>query len=328
MADDEHTIARVSPADIEAAARRVRPHVHRTPIFGSHNLSSLLGSTILLKAENLQKTGSFKARGGTNAILSLSADQRARGVIAVSAGNHAAGVAYGAGLGGVRATVVMPETAVPEKIAAVESYGAHVRLVDPARLMERTGEIQRDEGQIFLHPFDEPTVIAGQGTVGMEIVDDVPDVDLVVVPVGGGGLISGVAAWLKHAKPSVSVIGVEPSGSNVVSQSLAAGHPVTLHQFQSIADGLNAPWSGPVSLRLIQQLVDDVVTVTDSAIGAAMRIVMERTKLIVEPAGAAGIAGLLEGSIPNAEGKRIVVILSGGNVGLSRLGALLTTPVS
>ncbi|HEY8687082.1 MAG TPA: threonine/serine dehydratase [Chloroflexota bacterium] len=318
----------VGLSQVEAAYENVRAYVHRTPTLTSATLSRLTGSTVFLKAENLQKTGSFKARGGTNAILALSREEKDRGVIVVSAGNHGAGVAYGARMAGVRATVVMPETAMQSKIAAVEGYGAQVRLVDPMRLMESMETIQRNEGQVFIHPFDNPFVIAGQGTVGLEVLEQIPDVEVVVVPVGGGGLISGIAAFIKRTRPSIAVVGVEPSGSNVVSQSLAAHRPLRLEHFHSIADGLNAPWSGPNSLRLIEDLVDHVVTVEDDAIGAAMSIVLERTKLLVEPAGAAAVAALLQRVVPGAEGRRVVAILSGGNVDLSRLETLGATKVT
>lgn len=323
MKDDHGSTKTVSVSDIDSAREVIRPYLHRTPLLTSATISRLCGSNVLVKAENLQKTGSFKARGGTNAILGLSAEQKVRGVITVSAGNHGAGVAFGARLAGVRATVVMPETATRSKIAAVEAYGAEVRLVDPMRLMETMHEVQQQEGQSFIHPFDDPHVIAGQGTVGREILDDLPNVDVIVVPVGGGGLISGIAAYVKRKNPSVTIVGVEPTHSNVVSQSLAAGHPMALERFFSIADGLNAPWSGPLSLSIIQDLVDLVVSVDDEAISAAMALLLERSKLLVEPAGAASIAALLQGLIPRAGGKRVVAILSGGNVDLSRLESLL-----
>jgi threonine dehydratase len=293
-------------------------------VFASETLSRLTGNTVFLKAENLQKTGSFKARGGANAILGLTLEQKSRGVIVVSAGNHGAGVAYGARIAGVQATVVMPETAMHSKIAAVEGYGARVKLVDPARLMESMEEIRQEQGQTFIHPFEHPSVIAGQGTVGLEILDQLPNVEVIVVPVGGGGLLSGIAAYVRRTKPSIAIVGVEPKGSNVVSQSLAAGYPLALAHFESIADGLNAPWSGPISLGLIREFVDDVVTVDDDAIGAAMGTVLERVKMVVEPAGAAAVAALLQGVVPHIQGKRVVAILSGGNVDLSRIGTLVS----
>jgi threonine dehydratase len=325
MTGDPDSAPSLRADDVRSARAVIQPYVHRTPMFTSATLSRMSGASVFLKAENLQKTGSFKARGGTNAVLSLSPEQKARGVIVVSAGNHGAGVAYGARIAGVPATVVMPETAMHSKIAAVEAYGAEARLVDPMRLMESMEEIRQEQGQTFIHPFDNPLVIAGQGTVGLETIEDVPDVDLVVVPVGGGGLLSGIAAYIKQVSPAVKIVGVEPATSNVVSQSLAAGHPLAIDHFHSIADGLNAPWSGAVSLKLIQDYVHDVVMVDDDAISAALAIVLERTKLLVEPAGAAAVAALLQGAVPEARGRRVVAILSGGNVDLSRLGALSTT---
>src|SRR5947209_3918830 len=187
--------------DVKAAAARIRPHVHRTPLLHSATLSELSGADLRLKAENLQKTGSFKPRGGINATLQLAPEERSRGVISISAGNHAAALAFAARMAGTHATLVMPETASLSKIAATRGYGAEVVLVDGRRLMESMEEIQREQGQTSIHPFDHPQVIAGQGTVGLEIVDDLPDVDIVVVPVGGGGLISGIAIGLKALKP-------------------------------------------------------------------------------------------------------------------------------
>lgn len=312
----------VTEADVRAAQERVRPHVHRTPIFPSDTLSERTGTDLRLKAENLQKTGSFKPRGAVNAALQLTPEQRASGVIAVSAGNHGAGLAYAARVAGTRATIVMPENATRSKVAAVQSYGAEAVLVDGSRLMESMEEIQRERGQVFIHPFDNPAVLAGQGTVGLEIVEDAPDVEVVVVPVGGGGLISGIATAVKALKPEVVVVGVEPEGSNAVSRSLAAGHTLRLEQFATVADGLNAPWSAPTSLGIIQRLVDDMVLVTDEEIVRAMALIVERTKLLVEPAGAAAVAALMSGRVPQAAGRRTVAVLSGGNVDLARLSAL------
>ncbi len=195
--------------------------------------------------------------------------------------------------------------------------------MDGRRLMESVEEIQREHGQIFIHPFDHPHVIAGQGTVGLEILDDLPDVDVVVVPVGGGGLISGIAVALKALKPGVVVIGVEPEGSPAVSRSLAAGQPIKLEQFATIADGLNAPFSAPTSFAIVQRFVDEMVIVSDEEIAQALALILERTKLLVEPAGAAAVAALLTGRVPQSTGKKTVAILSGGNVDLARLGQLV-----
>ncbi len=313
----------VTLEDVKAAATRIHPHVHRTPLLHSSTLSDITGTDLWLKAENLQKTGSFKSRGGINATLQLMPEERSRGVISLSAGNHAAALAFGARMADIRATVVMPETASLSKITATRGYGAEVVLVDGRRLMESVEEIQREHGQIFIHPFDHPHVIAGQGTVGLEILDDLPDVDVVVVPVGGGGLISGIAVALKALKPGVVVIGVEPEGSPAVSRSLAVGQPIKLEQFATIADGLNAPFSAPTSFAIVQRFVDEIVIVSDEEIAQALALILERTKLLVEPAGAAAVAALLTGRVPQPTGKKTVAILSGGNVDLARLGQLV-----
>jgi threonine ammonia-lyase medium form len=318
----------VSLEDVHRARATVMPYLHRTPLLHSATLSRITGTDLWLKAENLQRTGAFKPRGGINAVLNLNADERSRGVIGVSAGNHGAALAYAGRIAGTRATVVMPQTATRSKVAAIEGYGAEVVLVDGGRLLESMEEIQRESGQVFIHPFDNPFVMAGQGTVGLEIAEDLPDVELVVVPVGGGGLISGIATALKALQPGVRLVGVEPEGSSVVSQSLAAGHPMRLERFQTVADGLNAPWSGPRSLSTIQRLVDEIVTVRDEEITAAMGLVLERTKLLAEPAGAAGVAALLGGRIPRTEGRRTVAILSGGNVDLNRLSEMVGQTIS
>lgn len=307
--------------DIRAARVIIEPHVHRTPMLGSATLSGLSGATLRLKAENLQKTGAFKPRGAINALSHLSPGELERGVIAVSAGNHAMAVAFAARIAGTSAIVVMPETATRSKIAAVEGYGGEVRLVPPDDLMERMEEIRTETGRVFIHPFDNPHVIAGQGTVGLEIVEDAPDVEVVVVPVGGGGLISGVATAVKSVKPDVRVIGVEPEQSNIVARSLQAGEPLSARGQRTMADGLNAPWAGPVSLALIRRYVDEMASVGEAEIARAMRLVVSRTKLLVEPAGAAGIAALVGGHIEGIEGKRVVAVLSGGNVDLETLAA-------
>jgi threonine dehydratase len=316
-------VATVTLEDVLAARERIEPHVHRTLLLHSATLSGMTGTDLWLKAENLQKTGSFKSRGAVNAALQLTPEERARGVIGVSAGNFAAALAFGARMAGVRATVVMPQTAPRSKIAATEGYGAEVVLVDGQRLMEGMEEVQRKGGQTFIHPFDNPHVIAGHGSIGLELAEDLPDVEAVVVPVGGGGLISGTATALKTLIPGVVVVGVEPEGSNVVSQSLAAGRPVSLERFQTVADGLNAPWSAPNSFAIVRRLVDEVVTVSDEEIVRAMALILERTKLLVEPAGAAAVAALLNGRVPATAGRRTVAILSGGNVDMSRLGDLM-----
>jgi threonine dehydratase len=313
----------VTLEDVERSRRLVGPYVHRTPLWHSETLSAMTGTDLWLKAENLQKTGSFKVRGAITAALGLSEEERRAGFIAVSAGNHAAAVAYAARMAGTRATLVMPEEATESKIAAVRAYGGRVELVDHLRLMESMEEIRDREGQVFIHPFNHPSMVAGAGGVGLEILEDLPDAELIVVPVGGGGLISGIATAAKAVRLDVRIIGVEPEGSTAVSQSLAAGKPVRLDHFASIADGLNAPWGGALTLSIIQRLVDEVVTVPDAEIASAMGLIIERTKLLVEPAGAAAVAALLSGVVPGGGNTRTVAILSGGNVDLSRIAHLI-----
>jgi threonine dehydratase len=310
--------------DVRCASTVVRGRVHRTPIFSSQSLSAMTGATIRMKAENLQKIGAFKARGAVNAISRLSAEARANGVICVSAGNHGIALAWAAQDAGIAATVVMPEGATQSKVAAIQDCGGVPVLVDGHRLLENMQAIVAREGQTFIHPFDNAAVMAGQGTVGMEIVEDWPEVELVVVPVGGGGLISGVATAVKTMKPAVKVIGIEPEGSTAVTQSLAAGHAVRLETFGTVADGLNAPFGGPNTLAVISQLVDDIVTVSDDQILAALWVILERTKQLVEPAGAAAVAGLLCGKLDSEiRDRNVAVILSGGNIDRHTLSTFL-----
>ncbi|HEV3310477.1 MAG TPA: threonine/serine dehydratase [Chloroflexota bacterium] len=313
----------MSVEEIGTARERAAQHVFRTPLLRSRELSEQTGSQVWLKAENLQHTGAFKVRGAINAVLSLTPDERWAGAITVSAGNHGMALSFAGRVSGVHVTVVMPDTAVKAKVAAVERYGGKVILTNGTRLMETMENVQRVGGQTFIHPFDRPEVIAGQGTVGLEIAEDMPDVQAVIVPVGGGGLISGVATAMKSLVPSALVIGVEPEGSTAVSRSLAAGEPVRLEAFATVADGLNAPWAGPNSLSIIQRLVDRVVTVSDNEIVAALARIARHANLIVEPAGAAAVAALLSGRLPELIGKRVVAILSGGNVDGDRLAHFL-----
>jgi threonine dehydratase len=316
-------VVRVELTDIEDAADAVRSHVIRTPILSGAPIGLPDGIDLWLKAENLQRLGVFKVRGATNAILKLSAEERSRGVITVSAGNHGLALTFAASQFGSRAVVVMPEGATQAKVAAVEEYGGEAVLVDGTKLMENMREIVDRDGLTFIHPFDHPDVIAGQGTVGLEIIEDIPDVDMVVVPVGGGGLISGIATAIKGRKRSTVVIGVEPEGSAAVSASLAAGEPVALEQFRTVADGLNAPWGGPNTFAAISRLVDSVITVTEEEILNGLRAIAGRAKLVVEPAGAAAVAALIAGKTPSPAGKKVVAILSGGNVDQSRFARFL-----
>lgn len=316
--------ADVTLADVRAARERIMPHLHRTPLLGARTLSRMTNADLTLKVESMQRTGSFKARGALNAALLLSPEQKARGVVTLSAGNHGQGLAFAAGMVGTRCVVFMPETAIPTKVDAIRSYGAEARFAPTMEDVFPAMEAYRHEhGMTFVAPFSDPAIIAGQGTVGLEILEDAPDVETVVVPVGGGGLLAGVALTLKALKPEVRVVGVEPEGAAVVSRSLACGELVTLDKIETVADGLAAPFAGPLSQAIIERSVDDVVLVTDDEIIHALRLILERTKLLVEPAGAAAVAALLAGKAAVAHGTKTVAILSGGNVDGATLKALL-----
>jgi threonine dehydratase len=308
--------------DIVEARDRIAGRVHRTPCLPATSIGELMGIRLSLKAELFQKTGSFKPRGVFNKLLSLSPDERARGLVSLSAGNHAAALAYGARAVGTTATIVMPATALPSKIEATKGYGGEVVLTEGS-LLDTCLEIQRRRSLTLVHPFDDPLVIAGQGTVGLEILEDLPDVQAVVVPVGGGGLIGGISAAIKHQQPGVRVVGVEPEGANAMSQSLAEGRPVHLDHLQTIADGLAAPFAGEHTLRHAQAFVDEVVTVSDDAIAHALRLVMQRSKLAAEPSGAASVAALVSGAIHLEQGTTTVAVVSGGNADFGMLKQIL-----
>ncbi len=311
---------------LQEAQARISSALHRTPTFSSHTLSERVGRPVLLKCENLQKTGSFKVRGALNLVLELDDEARSRGVVTISAGNHAQAVAWAAARAGISATVVMPANASPTKAQATAEYGAEVILQGTILdVFDLALEIAEDRGLTFLHAFDDPFLIAGQGTVGLELLDDVPDVATVVVPVGGGGLISGVALAVANLAPAARVFGVEPHGACAMRKSLDKGEAVHLESVDTIADGLGAPMAGELTFEVVRRHVEDVVLVSDDEIREAMSFILARTKLLVEPAGAAGVAALLAGKIPLANGP-VVVILSGGNVDLDRLPDLLGVP--
>ncbi len=311
--------------DIRAAAVRIAPHLHHTPLLGSHSLSELTGYKLSFKCENLQKTGSFKPRGAVNRIATLDPEAANRGIITISAGNHAQGVAYAAARLGIKAVVVMPETAVASKVVATRSYGAECILHgDVHSAFEKLQEVQQDRGLTLVHPFDDPMLIAGQGTVGLELLEkDGAPFDAVVVGVGGGGLIAGVATALSSLAPETRVFGVEPEGAATMTLALAAGSVVRLDDLNTIADGLAPPFVGELNLAVVEHLVESVVRVTDVEIRYAMALLLERMKLLVEPAGAAAFAALMNGKIPVERGTRVAVILSGGNVDVQRLAELL-----
>ncbi len=308
--------------DILRAQEVISNRLHRTPVVGSSYLGELAGVQLYFKLELFQKTGSFKPRGVLNKLHHLSPEDRRKGVITLSAGNHAQALAWAATQSGISSTVVMPANSVRSKIEATRGYGGEVILVEDD-LLKACLTIQKDRGLTLVHPFDDPFGIAGQGTVGVEILEDVPDVDAVIVGVGGGGLISGIATALKAVKPEVKVIGVEPEGASAMAQSLRRGEPVHLEKVDTIADGLAAPFAGQHTLAHVQTYVDDLVIVTDAEIVAAMGLILERCKVVAEPAAAATLACLLSGKIILPQGTTVVCVLSGGNVDRERLKALL-----
>ncbi|MBI1730770.1 pyridoxal-phosphate dependent enzyme [Candidatus Acetothermia bacterium] len=310
--------------DIRAAQRVIAGKLHRTPILTSKTLSEMTETSLYLKAELFQKTGSFKPRGVLNKLYHLTREERAKGLIGVSAGNHAQAVAYAARLNNIKATVVMPEKAVPSKVEATRGYGAEVILHgDMTQLFPKAEELIRERGLVLIHPFDDPKVIAGQGTVGLEILEDVPDAEVVIVPIGGGGLISGISSAIKLSKPKVHVFGVEPEGANSMYRSLREGHAVKLDRVTTIADGLAAPFAGKLAYEIVKKNVDDVVLVSEGEILAAFRLILERCKVLPEPAAAASVAALLSGKIKVRPGAKVVCVLSGGNPDLKNLSRLM-----
>jgi threonine dehydratase len=315
-------VSTISLGDIESAREAITSYVHRTPLVRSETLSRMTSSDLWLKAENLQKTGCFKPRGVVSAVLALSPKERARGVMTFSAGNTAQALAYAARVTDTPATVLMPNTAPTAKVNAVIGYGAEVIQVPMAEIMDAAEEMRVERGRIMVHPWENRALIAGHASVGVEILEDLPDVEDVVVPVGGGGLIAGITSAVKLLRPATRVIGVEPESSTAVSQSLQAGEPVVVVP-ASIADGLNAPSTAPTPLAIIRDLVDEIVTVSDDQIAQAMALIITRTKMLVEPSGAVATAALLARKVPGAAGHRTVAILSGGNVDLARLAELV-----
>jgi threonine dehydratase len=315
----------VELVDVEAAREAIGDRLHRTPMFSSATLSGLAGARVFLKAELFQKTGSFKPRGVLTNLAALTEEQRQRGVIGISAGNHAQALAWGAATEGIDALLVMWQGASEAKIEATRGYGAEVDLESPGptEAFDRLAELVEQTGRTLVHPFDHPLTIAGQGTVGLELIEDVPGADLVLVPVGGGGLISGIATAVKALRPSARVIGVEPELSPALHDALAAGKPVPVNP-RSIADGLGAPFAGEHGLEIARERVDGVVLVTEAEIEEGMRFLYARAKLACEPAGAATTGALLAGKIPLQPGETVVAVVSGGNVAAQTTAAILS----
>jgi threonine dehydratase len=313
----------VTLGDLEAAARRLAPVAVRTPLLPADILSDLVGAPVWIKPEMLQRGGAFKFRGAYNFLSQLEPEERERGVVAPSSGNHAQAVALAAKLFGVPATVVMPTTVTPAKRSGAERLGARVELAGTTTYdrLTRAEELVRDEGLTLVPPYDDQRIIAGQGTVGLEIAADMPNVETVLVPVGGGGFSAGVAAAVKQRLPKARVIGVEPTGAPKLTRARAAGRPVKLEHSGGLADGLLAVEIGTVTFAHHERYLDDVVLVDDTALRNAMRLLLDRMKLVVEPSGAITVAALLEKAVvPSGP---TVAILSGGNIEWSGLLALL-----
>ena len=308
------TTALVSLEDIEDARKRLGGVAVMTPLDRSRALSQRCSGEVFIKCENLQRTGSFKIRGAYNRISRLSESERAAGVVAASAGNHAQGVALAATLSGTTSTVFMPEGATLPKVEATERYGARVRLVgkDIGEALPAAMEFADAEGKVFVHPFNHPHIIAGQGTIGCEISEQLAEVGTVVVPIGGGGLVSGIAAATKALRPTTRVVGVQAIGAAAFPMSLDKGEPVTLEHLATIADGIAANTPGDLTFRHVQALVDDVVCVSDDLIAEALVFTAERMKLVLEPAAAAGVAAALEHAALLKP--PVVIVLSGGNI--------------
>jgi len=314
----------LSLADIHAAMDRIRDSIYLSPCARSEDFSQHTGNSVYLKLDNLQRTGAFKERGALNKLLTLTEDERARGVIAASAGNHAQGVAYHAGRHGIRAQIVMPLTTPLIKVSATKGYGAEV-VLHGANYDEACEEaVRRSEhqGMTFIHAFGDEIVIAGQGTMGLEILEQVPEIEAIDAPIGGGGLISGVACAVKETKPTVRVIGVQPARLPSMKVAIAEGHPVTLSPAATIADGIAVRRAGEKTLPLVQKYVDDIVTVDEEEIANAVLLLLEREKTLAEGAGAAAIAALVNRKT-SLSGKKVAVLVCGGNIDVSLLSRIM-----
>jgi threonine dehydratase len=313
--------------DVERARETIAGRLHRTPLLSSATLSRHTGADVHLKAELLQRTGSFKPRGVLNKLASLTDEEKRRGVISISAGNHAGALAYASAVEGIDALVVMWETASPLKIAAARGYGATIDTEAPdiPTAFERLDALVEETGRTLVHPYDDPLVMAGQGTVGLEILEDLPEVDVVLVQVGGGGLVSGIATAVKGARPDVRVVAVEPERSHALHASLRAGRPVTV-EAKSIADGLNGPYAGASCVAVCSALGVETALVSEDELKEGFRFVYARAKLACEVAGAATTAALLAGRVELEPGDRVAAVVSGGNVAPQTAAAILAEP--
>jgi threonine dehydratase len=312
-------------SDIQTARQRIAGRVHTTPTMSATRLGERVGVRLLLKCENFQKTGSFKARGALNKVSQLDDATRARGVVTFSAGNHAQSLAWASRAAGVHAVVVMPAAASPAKVEASRGYGAEVVLhgANGMEALAKARQLEQERGLTFVHPFDDELVAAGQGTTGLELLEQAGELDAVVVPIGGGGLIAGMLVAIKESNPRIRVYGVEPTGAAAMRQSLDAGHAVHLDSVKTIADGLAAPMAGELTFDIVRRYVDDVVLIDDTLIAAAVKDLLFSAKLLAEPGGAAATAAILTRAIPLRDGARVAAVVSGGNVDATRLGQIL-----
>jgi len=313
----------ISFADVRDAERQLAGTVNRTPIFSSRTLDELTGRRIFMKCESFQRTGSFKFRGAYNAISRLNAEQRATGVIAYSSGNHAQGVARSAQLLGIPAVVIMPTDAPSVKVDATREYGAEIIFYDRQQVdgEDYQHQLAAERGMTLIHPYDHPHIMAGQGTAALELLADIPDLDALVMPVGGGGLLAGCAIAAKGLRPDIHVLGVETTGADDTKQSLDKGERVVIPPPPTIADGIRLRTPGDLTFPVVQALVDDVLVITDDDVRDALRFVLTRMKLIIEPSGAVPVAAALRGTIPDAY-ERVGIIISGGNIDPALLATL------
>ena len=310
--------------DIQEARSHLKDVVYKTGLVHNTTFSEMTGNFIYLKTENLQKTGSFKLRGAFNKIANLPKEQKQYGVIAASAGNHAQGVAMAATAYGIKSTIVMPKHAPLSKIAATKSYGAEVVLYGEVydEAYEKARQIQKQSGAVFVHPFDDREIIAGQGTIGIEILEDIPDADIIVVPIGGGGLISGIAIAAKHMKPDIKIIGVQTKNLPSMARSLSQNHITTVEGPATIADGIAVKTPGELTFKIVKKFVDDIVTVDEDEIANAILLLLERAKVVSEGAGAASVAAILN-RLDIVRNKKIVALISGGNIDVNMLSRII-----
>ncbi len=311
--------------DVRSAQKRIKPYTSHTPLLRVPALDKALGCETYLKPENLQKTGSFKLRGAMNAILALSEEKRRRGVVACSSGNHAQGVACAAALLGIDAVIVMPNNANPVKLAGTEAYGARVVLsgILGSERDAMAAQIVKTEGRTLIHPYADDYVKSGQGTIGLEIMEDEPEIDTIIIPVGGGGMISGIATAVKAINPAVRIIGCEPAGAPRYRLSREAKTPIALKHVDTIADGTRTDHADPGNFEIIEKLVDDLVSVTDDEIRQAMKLIVSQGKLVAEPSSSMPVAAVMAGKIAVRPSEKVCFVISGGNNDLSLLKSVL-----